>query len=230
MYAIKDVEYFKLAHRLNEDFKHILLKENVHFRGSLNSLSMISTSNEKPELGVKCNANYKSTGDIENFIYEDIRKIKAKQFPKRNTPEKELQAWIINNALNDNEKKLAFDKDIKFITSELAIFNSHGEKIVTDILGYSVNDNQLCIIELKSSRLMKELIQQVNNFEKVIKEKFDFFSELLSFQKFSFQKELSKEVKKIIVWPYARTSPKKELKGANIIEVTYQERYTFTKF
>ena len=224
-----DIEYFKLAHSLNEGYKHILLKDKVHFRASLNSISLISISDEKPELGVKCNANnYKSTDNID-IILQDINKIKIKSNPKRVTSEKKLQSWIINYALNNNYQ-LPFGTNIKFITSELAIRNKSGKKIVTDILGYCVRENKLCVIELKSVRLLKLLIQQVSNFEEIILKNFDFFSKLLSVNDFSNNKPLSKEVKKIIVWPYKPTSAKKELKEADILEFTYQEHYIFKNY
>jgi len=226
-----DIEYFKLAHYLNEDYKHILLKANVHFRASLNSISMISISNERPELGVKCNANtYKVADNIRSSIKQDFERIIKKQStPKRPTPEKELQSWIINYALNNNYQ-LPFDTNIKYITSEFAITNKEGLKIVTDIIGYSERDNQLCIIELKSDRLLKRLIQQVLNFEKVISDNFDFFSKLLSINGFLENKPLSKKMKKIVVWPHEKTSPKNKLKEENILEFTYKDHYTFMNF
>ena len=226
---MKGIEYFKLAHRLNEDNKTILLKEKVHFRASLNSISLISISNEKPELGIKCNANkYQATENISDVLSKDITKIKIKPVPKRPTPEKELQSWIINYALN-NKNSLPFDNDIKFITSELAIINQEGKRIVTDIIGYSESLKQLFVIELKSERLRKRLIEQVNNFENVIIENPDFFNQLLSIYGFKSSKDFSKNISKVIVWPYKKTSPDKMLIELDIIEFTYQEDFSFLK-
>lgn len=224
------IEFFKLAHKLNEDNKFILLKEKVHFRASLNSVSLISISSEKPELGIKCNVNkYQETDIISGILSKDINKIMIKPAPKRLTPEKELQSWIINYALNNNNS-LPFDENIKFITSELAISNHEGKKIVTDILGYNERLEQLCIIELKSERLRKRLIDQVNNFENVILENPDFFTQLLLINGFNNPKIISKNITKIVVWPYKRVSPDKILRELNIVEFTYKEGYSFSNF
>jgi hypothetical protein len=171
-----NLKYFILAHHLNKEYKEILLKNCVHFRGNEGSMSMISISEEKPELGVpKCSYKKYTEGDIRNEIEQDINKIKNEPKPRRLTPEKNLQAWIIKHALN-NDYKLPFDNDITFITSELAIENEEGRKIVTDILGYDKSSNRLCIIELKSDRQLTRLIEQVNRFEELVKEKMQSFS------------------------------------------------------
>ena len=152
--------------------------------------------------------------------------MKSLRTPQRSTPEKELQAWIIKYALNNNHQ-LPFDPDIKFITSELAIQSKSVKKIVTDILGYNEETQQLYIIELKSDRLLKRLIQQVSDFEAVILEKSQFFSQLLSIHGFISPVDFSKNIKKVIVWPDKKKSPKEEFKRENIIEFTYQGHYLF---
>jgi hypothetical protein len=223
-----DIKYFELANKLNRIYKQLLLDNKVHFRASFNSISMISLNNGKPELGVKCNATKYSLADnIQSIILCDIGKIKTLSIPKRPTPEKELQAWIINYALYNNHQ-LPFDTDIKFITSELAIRNNVGKKIVVDILGYNESKKQLYVIELKSDRLKKRLIQQVFEFEKVINENTYFFSQLLALEGFLNPINFSINIQKAIVWPYGKTSPKEELKRADIIEFTYQGHYSFS--
>ena len=222
-----NTENFKLANQLNEKYKVTLLKGNAHFRPSLNSLSLISISEDKPELGVKCSlSKYQSSNKIEELIKEDINKINLKSIPKRNTPEKKLQAWIINNALI-HQHQLPFNHDIKFITSELAI-KIGKNKVVTDILGYNVATNQLCVIELKSYRLLKRLIEQVKSFEIIINENPQFFSELLVIHGYQWQNELPNSICKIVVWPLRENIYlKKELKANNILEYTYAKSYKF---
>jgi hypothetical protein len=228
-----NIENFILAHSLNKKYKQLLVDANVHFRASVNSMSLISISSEKPELGVQCNlTKYKLANGINDLIIQDINKIKAKPTPQRPTPEKELQSWIIKYSLN-NAGSLPFDSDIKFITSELAIYNNSNERIVTDILGYSISKNQLCVIELKSDRLLTRLIEQVNNFENIISENFGFFQELLSIYQVNNSKPLSQEVIKIIVWRDEKTSPISKLIDAGIVEFTYlkeQDNYIFKSF
>ncbi|MFP5039395.1 PGN_0703 family putative restriction endonuclease [Parasediminibacterium sp. JCM 36343] len=225
-----NTEYFKLANQLNEEFKPMLLENELHFRGSLGSMSLISLSPNTPELGIKCNAeNYNTGNNIEKIILEDLGKIKIKSSPKRPTPEKHLQAWIIKNAFN-SQGKLPFGDNIQFITSELALESNSGTKVVADILGYSTTTKQLCIIELKSSRLMKELINQVNIFEEIIFENFEFFTTLLFIKLNIDSSTVSKKVRKIIIWPHEHTSPLVKLKEAGIEEITYHNVYTFNSF
>ena len=228
-----NIENFILAHSLNQNYKPLLLEANVHFRPSVNSMSLVSLSAEKPELGVQCNlAKYNQPDDLQMLILRDVEKINAKLIPQRPTPEKELQSWIIKYALS-NSDSLPFDHNIKFITSELAIYNKSNQRIVTDILGYNQDTNQLCVIELKSDRLLKRLIEQVENFESIIRENFEFFEKLVSLYGLTNEKVPSREVMKIIVWRDEKTSPLSKINEAGIKEITYvkqQNNYVFKCF
>lgn len=226
----EELKYFSLAHELNEKYKMLLVKNKVHFRPSLNSLSLISLSKEKPELGAKCSfKKYNSANNIQALIAADIEKINIKAIPQRSTPEKYLQALIISYALKNNYE-LPFDKNIKFISSEIAVKNNAGKKIVTDILGYNETNNQLCIIELKYDRQEKRLIEQVNNFENVINEKPEFFSQLLSIHGFKNTSRIPQTTAKLVVWPHEKTSPKIKLKAENIVEIAFHPDYSFQNF
>ncbi|HXH98930.1 MAG TPA: hypothetical protein VNI52_01590 [Sphingobacteriaceae bacterium] len=223
-----ELKYFSLAHKLNEKHKMFLLEKKVHFRASKNSFALISLSEESPEQGIKCSyTEYSSEKDISELIKKAIKKI---DIPKRPTPEKRLQAFIINYALNNNNE-LLFDKNIKFITSEIAIYNKDKKKIVTDILGYNETNNQLCVIELKDDRQEKRLIEQVNNFENIINEdKTEFFSQLLSIHGFKSSNNTPLKVAKFVVWPHGTASPKEKLKAEKITEITFQPDYSFKNF
>jgi hypothetical protein len=224
-----DLKYFELVFKLNNEYKQLLIDNEVHFRASINSISMISISNDKPELGINCSAQkYSSSANLKNLIEQDISKVKSVKNPLRQTPEKELQSWIIISALTNNHS-LPFDPDIKFITSELAILSMSGKKTVTDILGYNETNQHLYVIELKSDRLLKRLIQQVSDFENVIMQNQQFFSQLLSIHGFASPEDFSNSIKKAIIWPYKKTSPREELSRVGIQEFTYQGHYTFLK-
>jgi len=222
-------DFFEIAHLLNQQHQKLLLNAKTHFRGSENSISLISLSEGKPELGISCKRikNKKDT-KIPGLIEHYIEQISKKPNPGRRTPEKELQAWIILYTMNNNNS-LPFEPGIKFITSELAIKNNAGEKVVTDILGYDERSHQLCVIELKTDRLLKRLIKQVESFEMVINEKHTFFSELLQIHGYPNIKLQAGNIQKIIVWPHENTSPKAELKKSNINEYTFLKSYTFCK-
>ncbi len=220
---MKELQFFKIAKELNEDkeLHNELVKNEFHFRGSINSFSLVSVSSQKPELGIS-NLKNKDEGE------KALDKLLLKEPPKRPTPEKSLQAWIINKAIN-NEDRLPFDQNIRFITSELALKNDKDVRVVNDILGYCEKDKQICVIELKSKRLMQELINQVKDFEDIILKNQTFFTELLSLYDIKNYNGFQK-VKKIIIWPHAETSPKEEFKkeDVDILEITYRESYELT--
>lgn len=221
-----NTNFFDQAFKLNNDFRDILQKNEIHFRGSINSLSLISVSRDKPELGVRCKNHDDWTSEI---LHTYICKINCKPNPKRITPEKALQAWLIKKALK-TENRLEFDKTIHFIASELAIYNDNGAKIVSDIIGYDTKTNQLVIIELKSERLLKKLIAQVNTFRKIVEDNFQFFQELVSIYGFSL---LEKKQRKVVVWPGEKKAPLEKFKEEGIEEYMYNEdgdNYSFRTF
>jgi len=216
----EDLKYFKLAKELNEKWKNkFLIKKNeVHVRGNIKSLSLISLSSEKPEIGF--------SGLRTDITFDDkLKKLKNREVG-RSTPEKKLQSFIIRNAII-NKYQLIFDNNIKFITSEIAVYNENNKRIVNDILGFS--DGCIYVIELKSDRAMGRLIEQVNNFENIINEKKDFFYELMELYDYIWDR---KSIKKIIIWPEIENSRKssKELSDKNIIEYLYTEEYEFIKY
>ena len=207
---------FRLAFELEQEFKNELIENEVHFRGSLHALSLISISKKKPEMGV-IYRNYRSRSldTLKSYIQE----IKNKPCPKRPTPEKTLQAWIIKQT-QINGGYLPFNNSVKYITSELAIKND-GTKNVSNIVGYDIHTQQIVIIEIKSNRLFNRLKEQVDKFAEIFTENYALFQQLIQLHGFS---ELAKIPRKVIVWPMARTSPLEKWAEAGVREYTYQEQ------
>ena len=82
-----------------------------------------------------------------------------------------------------------------------------------------VNKNcDLVVIELKSDRLIKELLGQLNNFSEIIKEKKVFFKELV---KLILKVEWSGKIEKIIVWPHCDNPRPLVLGRMQVKEVCY---------
>lgn len=198
------IDNFALAHKLNTEHHELLLKEQLHFRASVGTMSLIELSAERPELGISCNIKkYKQGTDVLDHILQDIAKVKSKSSNQRLTPEKELQAWIIRDAILHNHQ-LPFDRSIQFITSELALQSQEFQKkVVVDIIGYSQTRGSICVIEIKYARHLKRLVEQVENFESVISEKQNFFQQLLKVHGIEANNTLN--VEKIIIWPYAES-------------------------
>lgn len=210
------LKYIRIAHELNQKLSETLLEKKFHFRGNLNSFSLISLSKSSPEIGF---SGLKTEKDGKEY-YDKIIKPDFKLTKKRETREKELQAWIILNALK-NGNQLFFDKKIKFLTSELAMELTTldpKKRVVNDILGLD-EDNSLVVIELKSVREKKRLEEQIDDFNQVISQNKTFFKDLVMYLT---GREWNGKVKNIIVWPDAPTVSKKNWLH-NITEITYQE-------
>ena len=115
---MKDLKYISLAHKLNTKHHELMLQHKLHFRGNVKSISLISLAKETPEIG---ESNIRSEKGallkLEAIINGTLPLLK-----NRNTREKELQAWLILNALSSN-KQLFFDSKLQFITSELALIS-----------------------------------------------------------------------------------------------------------
>lgn len=209
-----DLKYFELAKDLNEKYRERLGKKQLHCRGSLNSMSLISLAKETPERG------FSSIKD-ENKLQAILEKIEnGKEVicpPERPTPEKLLQATIINEAMKDSNHLLPFGNKIKFITSEFAM-KVDGKKIVNDILGFS-EAGELYIIELKSSRFKAELEKQVNEFEEFVNSHSNLFTDLLKIYGYKWD---GKTIIKAVVWPMLESGSQKMFSD-NIEEYVYKK-------
>jgi hypothetical protein len=204
------LKYFRIACDLNQRHEKDLRDKRAHFRGNINSFSLISLAEKTPQLGM---SPLKSEEAGEKALCE-IGKYLNNLKPARNTPEKELQAGILRQA-QQSDWILPFGDKIRFLTSELAW---PGKKTVNDILGLN-KKNDLVVIELKSERLKTELIMQVNKFYEIINDKSnkEFFQDLT---RLLAGVEWSGCVSKMIVWPFNGTSPL-DWEDEDITEICY---------
>lgn len=187
---MEELRYIELAHRLNHEHHHRLHVVRAHFRGSINSLSLVSLAKETPELGTP---GIRTEGSALRHL-DLLEKDGPKRMLGRVTREKEVQAWLIWNALN-NDQALYFDDLLRFLTSELAVPTAQG-KVVNDILAID-QDGDLVVIELKSTREKKRIEAQVRGFMKVIAERPEFFHALVQLLS---GRTWSGGIKGIVVW------------------------------
>lgn len=214
---IRNIEYFKVAKELNKKFHSDLIKKKLHFRGNENSFSLISVAKETAEKG---KSGFKTKKRAEQVLKNGLDITK----PKRETPEKELQAWIINYSMN-NKWELPFDKDIKYLTSEIAL-KVGNKKIVNDILAID-KYGALCIIELKSKR-DNYVKQQTINFEAFVMSERTFFEELL--ESISPIKWNGK-IRKIAIWPKAEGKTRTIKEGfEKVEEINYSTNEEKTEY
>lgn len=212
----EELKYFKLAKELNDEHHDLLVEKKLHFRGNKNSVSLISLAKETAEKGVP---NIKEKEKAKSILHNQI----ILEEPKRDTPEKVLQAWIILDAMR-NKGKLPFKENLTFITSELVFANKEeyqlskpNRDIRNDILAID-NDNNLCIIELKYSRV-NEVKKQTIEFEKVVKNETEFFHQLVLLYT---NQKWNGSIRKIAVWP--NTTGKARLQEySDVEEVNYSQ-------
>ena len=221
------LKYIKIAKDLNEKFKAELAKKQLHFRGNRGSFSLISLDRKTPEQGKSGFTDEKlfnMNKDQMDIYWAEIDEILTSKREKRErgesrpTREKELQAWIINYAIN-NDNNLPFSSGIKFLTSELAFQTS--KKIVNDILAID-QEGSLVVVELKSARHKQELKNQVDDFCGVITDEEEFFKELVEL--LAQEREWNGEIRRMIVWPDANGKPRNDWASAGIEEVRYKEK------
>lgn len=217
--ATDSLKYFKIAKKLNEELKKEPSARKLHFRGNIGSFSLISLDRETPEQG---KGGFKDEEQGWNFYKKEIdallatKREKIERKESRPTREKELQAWIINYAIN-NEHQLPFANGLKFLTSELAFHTP--KKIVNDILAID-DQGSLVVIELKSARHKTTLEGQLDAFCNVIADKKDFFKELVAL--LAPQKAWNGCVRKMIVWPDANGKSRNDWN--DIEEIRYKEK------
>ena len=188
------LHFIRIANNLNNELHETLVKRKLHFRGNFKSFSIISVSQETPEIG---KSGLKTEKDALRVL--DSLKLKA---PERKTEEKNLQAFMINYAIN-NSGKLPIE-DLTYLTSELAFVYNDNKRIVNDLLAID-RDNNLVIIELKSLRDNKVKQQTIDFEEKAVLHNKELFSEII--------KEISGlewngKIRKLAVWPKLNNTPR----------------------
>lgn len=167
----ENLKYFKIAKELNKKYHDELVKKQLHFRGNINSFSIVSVSQINPELGKS------GLTSFEKGKYY-LKNLSLEKEPGRKTEEKNLQAFIINHAFSNNGILPEPLDDLMFVTSEMAVKLENNKRIVNDILAIDSNNN-LAIIELKSLRNNKVKQQTIDFEEKVVIPKINFIKELV---------------------------------------------------
>jgi hypothetical protein len=218
---MSEFQFFKLAGELNEKHHSKLKKAQCHFRGGFGGVSLISLTDKKPELGI-------SGIDAVNAECK-IREIGELKPPRRVTPEKELQAWLINQVIFGSPPDFWSERQLQFLTSEIRV-KHQAKNVVNDILAIDA-EGALWVIELKSGRALSELIKQVNNFTDALKSRSEFFQQLVSVINPGGAQWDGSTIKKMIVWPEAKDQSQARTKNLleehDIHAVSYRRQYDF---
>ncbi len=148
----------------------------IHFRPAANGITLVGLTLDCPQRGhSRYSAERLRTQYLEEFEQH------CTKVPGRNTPEKRLQSFLIRDAYQHDRQMAALRSvagddptaDLRFITDELALYASNGEKLVCDLLAFrrSAADSSAIIpvlIELKSARDMTCLVAQLTRFAREI--------------------------------------------------------------
>lgn len=143
--------------------------------------------------------------------------------PGRPTPEKRLQSWLIADAYRHQGRLEAMAPDLMFVTDEQRFLVGPKERIC-DML--AVQGSAPVVIELKSERQMKCLVEQLRVWADLIDAHRDRFARLFG-AVLGRTVELDRPCEKWLVWPAAGShavDPRiRELADMGIRVVSYKE-------
>lgn len=180
-------------------YKEQLAHNLLWLRPSVNGISAISYSEETPQLG------------FSKLTPRRLEEILEKRLspPKRKTPEKQLQSWMIRQALLADRRLKVLDNPLAgqfwFVSDEIAL-KTATEKLVADLLLVRVDDEELASlvnVELKSVRSM-ETFRQVLSFRGVLEnpalsEEWKIFAERMTGK--SFRWRPARKTRGVVIWP-----------------------------
>ncbi len=219
-------------------FKDRLSRDMLRLRPSARGFSLVSYNPKTPQLGA---SGLGSVHDLERELDKLLKN--PLHGPHRDTPEKELQSWLIHEAAKHDGRMTPLNNvlggEYWFVSDEIALQISASKKVVADLLLVKVdaeNVAHLVNVELKSKRAM-ETFNQVILFRPVLEhaelqEMWKQFAEIMTRKKFQWQGV--QQTHGIVVWPRSKNL---ELARANdkaktferVDVVGYQQTYTFER-
>ena len=160
-FITKDTDILKLADQLRSEQRRI--------RPSVNSFSLVSYSERQPQLEF---SDIRSASRLATKLQEPIRD------PKRRTPEKEIQSWLIRSAISTRGEIVSLSQLLGgkfwFISDEPAIYvvtkDGNRIKLVPDLLLVKEDNQgraQLVNVELKSKRT-RDTFDQAMDFRQLL--------------------------------------------------------------
>lgn len=193
-----------------QEFRDKLSRKLLCLRPSVGGISAVSCCENTPQLGFSNISIHK----LERILDEQLAP------PKRRTPEKRLQSWLIQHALESAGRLKPIDDVLGgqnwFVSDEIALRTASNKKVVADMLTVRVDAQGLaCLVnaELKSERQM-ETFRQVLRFRTALEhpglqEGWKRFAEVMTGEQFRWNP--SQETRGVVIWPALGKSPRKAL-------------------
>ena len=193
-----------------QEFRDKLSRKLLCLRPSVGGISAVSCCENTPQLGF----SNTSIRKLERILEERLSP------PKPQTPEKRLQSWLIQHALESGGRLKPIDDVLGgqhwFVSDEIALRIASNKKVVADMLTVRVDAQGLaCLVnaELKSERQM-ETFRQVICFRAALEhpslqEGWKRFAEVMTGKKFRWHP--SQETRGVVIWPALGKSPMKAL-------------------
>jgi len=159
--------------------------DRVHFRPSSTGVAMVGLLPDRPQRGKSGLRDLsRVAADFETLFPAHCKDIDQ----GRITGEKALQSWLIRDAYTHDRKLDAINKasantndavELVFVTDEISLPIESG-KVVCDILALRVDDGRSApvLLELKTDRMLKRLVEQVESYAALIDEHQALFAEL----------------------------------------------------
>lgn len=133
-------------------------EQRLHLRVSSKGIRLVDVDPLRPQLdrGVVRRPDH-VVSDFEQRLGQAYS-----QAPGRSTPEKAFQSWLILEAYRNGRQMKALGPGLEFVTDELVVYGA--KKNVCDVLALRRVDGREVpvLIELKSSRDMKRLVEQLD--------------------------------------------------------------------
>ncbi len=201
----------------------------VHFRPTSSGVTMVGLRPERPQRG---KGGYRDLAALAADFDAEFRKHCVDVDQGRPTEEKELQSWLVAQAqTNDGVLTPLFPKgDVVFVTDEIPV-PYQGGRIVCDLLAarpFGPGRVRPVLIELKSERAMKRLVQQVTDYATLIDAHPKPFERLYG-ALLGNAVQFEGPTEKHIVWPAPASGgepQRPKLKALNISVTTYKRATT----
>ncbi len=183
--------------------------DRVHFRPSSTGVAMVGLLPDRPQRGKGGLRDLaRVASDFEAMFTAHCRDIEQ----GRITGEKKLQSWLIRDAYTHGRRLDAINTasartndpvELVFITDEISLPTDTG-KIVCDILALRVDHMRSTpvLMELKDSRMLTRLVEQVEGYAGLVDEHADLFADLFG-ALLGHNVKFDGPTEKWIVWPQA---------------------------